>query len=111
MMAILTTIYFLVLHRLMCGCPARWWKAYSVRTHRDVIELAQHIKSGLTRDAIKNVMGSKLSTPKPTNEDEVLDGSLDLVARLLLMIKFGSQNMALLAEDTLFGMRNYWRNL
>jgi hypothetical protein len=62
----------------------------SIRTHRDIIEVAQHLKSGLTRDAIKKIIGSKLSIPKPTNEDEVLDGSLDLVARLLLMIEFGS---------------------
>ncbi len=61
----------------------------SIRTHRDIISIAQAMKMGQPRTAIKDTLGPKLSQPKPANEDEVLDGSIDLVARLLLMIEFG----------------------
>ncbi|KAG4431413.1 hypothetical protein IFR05_013105 [Cadophora sp. M221] len=61
----------------------------SIRTHRDIIEIAQNIKAGQERSAIKNCLSPKLSQPKPTNEEEVLNGSIDLVARLLLMMDFG----------------------
>lgn len=61
----------------------------SVRTHRDIIQIAQHLKGSLERDAIKQILGSKPPAPKPANEDELLDGSIDLVGRLLLMVEFG----------------------
>lgn len=61
-----------------------------VRTHQDIIDVAQHIKSSLCRDCIKEKLRSKLTLPKPTNEAEkILDASIDLVTRLLLMIDFG----------------------
>ncbi|KAE9364843.1 hypothetical protein N431DRAFT_431604 [Stipitochalara longipes BDJ] len=61
----------------------------SVRTHRDVIKIAQDLKNSHTRDAVKSTLASKMRTPRPANEDEILDGSIDLVLRLLLMIEFG----------------------
>jgi len=61
----------------------------SVRTHRDVINIAQDLKSSQTRADIKRTIASKLRTPRPANEDEILDGSIDLVLRLLLMVEFG----------------------
>ncbi|KAH7364783.1 hypothetical protein BKA65DRAFT_492016 [Rhexocercosporidium sp. MPI-PUGE-AT-0058] len=61
----------------------------SIRTHRDIVEIAQGIKAGQDRGAIKNRLMLKLSQPKPANGEEVLDGSIDLVTRLLLMMDFG----------------------
>lgn len=61
----------------------------SVRKHRDIVDIAAQIKDSLTRDAIKQKLRSKLSVPKPANEDRLLDGSINLVARLLLMMELG----------------------
>ena len=61
----------------------------SVRTHRDIIEIAQHLKNSTTRDSVKEMLRSKIPHPKPANENELLDGSINLVARLLLMVEFG----------------------
>lgn len=61
----------------------------SVRTHRDIVQITHHIKSSLDRNSIKQILSSELPVPKPANEDEILDGSIDLVARLLFMVNFG----------------------
>ncbi len=61
-----------------------------VRTHRDVVDIAQRLKGSKERGTIKGFLRSKLDTPKPANENEILDGSIDLVSRLLLMIEIGS---------------------
>jgi hypothetical protein len=61
----------------------------SVRTHRDVINVAQDLKSSQTRAIIKNTLAANMRTPRLANEDEILDGSIDLVLRLLLMVEFG----------------------
>lgn len=60
----------------------------SVRIHRNIIDIAEDIKADLDRKAIKSNLSLKLSWPKPANEDEVLDASIDLVASLLLMMNF-----------------------
>lgn len=61
----------------------------SVRTHRDVVNIAQDLKTSQTRAAIKSNLALKMRTPRPANEDEILDGSIDLVLRLLVMVEFG----------------------
>ncbi|KAH0565253.1 hypothetical protein GP486_001350 [Trichoglossum hirsutum] len=61
----------------------------SVRTHRDIIEIAQHLRNGLTRDEIKQTLRTKLTTSVP-NENELLNGSIDLAASLVLMMEVGS---------------------
>jgi len=60
------------------------------RTHRDVIEIAGYIKSSMTRYEIRERLRSKLSVPITANADEILDGSMNLTARLLLMTEFGN---------------------
>ncbi|RDW91017.1 hypothetical protein BP5796_02182 [Coleophoma crateriformis] len=59
------------------------------RTHRDIVEIAQHLKNSSTRSEIKQFLRNALPSPIPTNADELLDGSIDLAARLLLMLGFG----------------------
>ena len=71
-------------------------KHISARTHRDIIEITRHLKNQLTRDAIKQLLRAKLPVPKPgndsndSNEEKLLDSSIDLAARLLLMMEFGN---------------------
>lgn len=60
------------------------------RTHRDLIEVIRLLKNQLTRHVIKQLLRSKLAQPRPLNEEEVLDSSIDLAARLLLMMEFGN---------------------
>jgi hypothetical protein len=60
-----------------------------VRTHRDIILIAQQLNADTSREKIKGVLGSRLPFPRPKNEDELLDSSIDLSARLLLMMEFG----------------------
>jgi hypothetical protein len=58
------------------------------RSHRDIIEIVQHLKDGLTRGEIRPLLKSKLSKPM-SNEDELLNSAIDLAASLLLMIEIG----------------------
>jgi hypothetical protein len=60
-----------------------------VCTHWDITEVAGDIKGGLTRQAIKSRLSSRLSAPRPANEDELLDNSIDLTARLVSMMGIG----------------------
>jgi hypothetical protein len=59
------------------------------RTHRHIVDIAQHLKNSLTRDEIKKILEHKLPIPKPDNVKELLDSSIDLATRLLLMMEFG----------------------
>jgi hypothetical protein len=58
----------------------------SARTHQSIIDIVQHLKEPLTREALRQL----LPMPMPPNEAEKRDGSIDLAASLLLMIDFGS---------------------
>lgn len=62
----------------------------SVRTHRNVVDIAQKLKDPILRDDLRDALKATLSSPTPPNEDELLDSSIDLVARLLLMLDFGN---------------------
>lgn len=61
----------------------------SIRTHADILKVSQHLKKSLDRHSIKQLLSSNLPTPKPINEDELLNGSIDLVASHILMVEFG----------------------
>src|SRR5947207_2320766 len=54
----------------------------SARTHRDILEITEGLDEGLLRENIRGRLSSKLADPKPANENELLDGSIDLTARL-----------------------------
>ncbi|OCK76446.1 hypothetical protein K432DRAFT_446028 [Lepidopterella palustris CBS 459.81] len=62
----------------------------SARSHRNILEIVQYLKDSLLRDDIKAALQSNLSVPTPPNEEKLLDSSIDLAARLLLMIDFGN---------------------
>jgi hypothetical protein len=60
----------------------------TARTHKDILDIAEQIKSGKSRDEIRNWLKSTLPAPGcPTAE--MIDGSIDLTARLLLMMDIG----------------------
>ena len=64
-----------------------------IRTHRHIIEVAKHLQDQLTRDEVKRILRPKLPArpvPKSEIDDELLDSSINLAARLLLMMEFGN---------------------
>lgn len=61
----------------------------SVRTHRDILEIAEDLKNGLPKENIRGRLSLKLADPKPANENELLDSSIDLSARLVSMMDIG----------------------
>lgn len=61
----------------------------AIRTHRDVVEIAAQLQAGLTRVEVKSMIRSKLKSPH-SNEEEILDHSVNLVSSMLLMIHCGS---------------------
>lgn len=61
----------------------------SVRTHRNILEIAENLEQGLSRETIKRRLSPKLADPKPANENELLDSSVDLAARLVSMMDIG----------------------
>lgn len=60
----------------------------SVRTHRDLVEIAQWFQQLSSRDDIKNKLKARF-TSQHSNEDELVNSSIDLVTRLYLMLDFG----------------------
>ncbi|KAF7933211.1 hypothetical protein EAE99_003096 [Botrytis elliptica] len=64
--------------------------AYLARTHRDIIETFEHFKSGVSREDIIQVLMATLPTHRQTTDGEKLaNGTIDLAARLVLMMDFG----------------------
>ena len=61
----------------------------SARTHRDILEIAEDLVQGLSRESIRRRLNSKLADPKPANKNELLDSSVDLTARLVSMMDIG----------------------
>ncbi|EPE36969.1 hypothetical protein GLAREA_09132 [Glarea lozoyensis ATCC 20868] len=61
----------------------------SVRTHQDVVDIVNHIKTNINRDDLSQVLKAKWPHPDPRSASAQIDGSIDLAARLLLMIDVG----------------------
>lgn len=62
----------------------------SARTHRDILEIAEDLVQGLSKDSIRRRLSLKLADPKPANENELLDSSVNLTARLISMMEIGA---------------------
>lgn len=86
------------------GDPTLYWKFYveecahalhdggrhiAIRTHADVVEIAAQLQAGLTRAEIKDLVRTKLTSPR-SNEEEILENSVNLVSSLLLMVNCGT---------------------
>lgn len=62
----------------------------SVRTHQDIIGISDHLRQGLTRDAIKQRLHLRPQVSKAiASQERALDASINLTVRLLLMLEIG----------------------
>lgn len=61
----------------------------SVKTHRDIICVADILKLGLSKDATRDRLRSENSASGLDVSDEKLDASMNLAIRLLLMLRVG----------------------
>lgn len=59
------------------------------RTRHDVIDIAVHLKHLATRLQIREILRPKLPHPPPDDADKILDNTIYLTIRLLLMISIG----------------------
>ena len=62
------------------------------RTHQDILDIVRQLEGLTRRDAIKENLRSRLSTRHRPNEDEILDSTIDLAARLHLMVNIAVDN-------------------
>lgn len=77
----------------------------SIKTHRDIIHLADEVKSNRIRGKIWERLRSKDPGPQLMNKTEIVDNSIDLTVRVLLMmdigeLKFGFRGQAPLLWTT-----------
>ncbi|KAI3393109.1 hypothetical protein diail_4738 [Diaporthe ilicicola] len=61
----------------------------AIRKHADVLQVAAQLEADLTRDEIKDSIRMKLKSTH-SNEEEILENSINLVSSLLLMIHCGT---------------------
>ena len=73
------------------------------RTHRDILSLIHSFEEHTSREVIKENLRGKLQTPGRPNEEEIVDGAIDLAARLYLMV-----NVAAEARNTFGQTRLQW---
>jgi len=61
------------------------------RTHQDVIDIAELLEELSTKEAVRDALRPKLKPSITTKDegDEILDNSVDLAARLLVMMDIG----------------------
>ncbi len=66
-------------------------RAWSIaKTHNDIIDLVRVLKQPeATRDSVENVLRKRLLNEESEEVDEALEGSINLAARLLLMVSTG----------------------
>ncbi|KAH7085946.1 hypothetical protein BKA63DRAFT_529471 [Paraphoma chrysanthemicola] len=61
-----------------------------VRSHQQIIDIAHKLGQGQSRETIKTDLSTQFTAKeKPANEEEVLNNSIDLAARLSLMLNIG----------------------
>lgn len=56
------------------------------KTHLDILDLIRRFDEAASRESIKESLRLKLSARVRSNEDEILNGAIDLAARLYLMV-------------------------
>lgn len=62
-----------------------------VKTHRDILKVVEHIKdSSQSRDSLAQLLRPRIPSSKPINETKILYASIELAARLLVMVDIGS---------------------
>ena len=86
-------------------CSSVFWKFYdrqcahalhdggrhvSVRTHQDLLDFVESLQAGQQRFEIRNKHRDRVSLTSASQQDALLDASIDLAATILLMIDFES---------------------
>jgi hypothetical protein len=61
----------------------------SVRSHADVVQIAESIKNGLSKEEIKSMLKDRTKDADEQNSTEVANSSIDLTARLMSMMGIG----------------------
>jgi hypothetical protein len=78
----------------------------SSKSHQDIIEIAAKIRSRANRKDIMLWLSSRFPLPKHENEEERINGSIDLAVRLLCMINIGELRYVFLGQERLV----WWEN-
>lgn len=60
-----------------------------VKKHGDIANIVHEIGQDTPRESIRTTLTSKLPAPLPANESQIIEGSIDLSARLISMMEFG----------------------
>lgn len=72
-----------------------------VRTHQHVVDIIHLLEEGIPKDLIKPHLKSLFHTPNPAREEEIIYNSIDLAARLNLMINIGASKYAISGQSQL----------
>jgi hypothetical protein len=78
----------------------------SSKSHQDIIEIAARIRSQVNRKDIMLWLSSRLPLPKRENEEEQINGSIDLTVRLLCMINIGELQFGFSGQERLIWSEN-----
>lgn len=81
--------YWQYFHRKCAEALGDQGRHVALRTYRDVVEVSHQLKADIPRNTIQDAMRSKLTTIH-TNEEELLENSVNLATSLLVMIDCGS---------------------
>ena len=60
-----------------------------MKTHSDILDIVQLLRPNGTRDAIQATINNRLSKDEIDDAEEIIEGSLNLAVRLLLMVFTG----------------------
>ncbi len=78
----------------------------SSKSHQDILEIAAQIRSQVNRKDIMLWLSSRLPFPKLENEEEQINGSIDLAVRLLCMINVGELQYGFSGQERLIWAEN-----
>jgi hypothetical protein len=82
----------------------------SATTHEKILAIARDLRAGLTRDEARNKARRRIARAS-ADSNEALDASIDLTARLLLMIDFGHLQNVISCRTALIWTSGSLKNL
>jgi len=79
--------YFDYYRQVVESSRSRSWSI--MKTHSDILDIVQLLRANGTRDAIQATINNRLSKDEIDDAEEIIEGSLNLAVRLLLMVFTG----------------------
>jgi hypothetical protein len=79
--------YFDYYRQVVESSRSRSWSI--TKTHSDILDIVQLLRANGTRDAIQATIKNRLSKDEIDDAEEIIEGSLNLAVRLLLMVFTG----------------------